>query len=307
MNYYPIDEKAARMAHDMMSMRDYPTERATREYRAAVDHAAELVERKKKEVSPFYHEKLDALLDRYARRLAEWTNAYNRNGASCPSVLVSGAANFPVRKKEKQNARESALWQEYEEIKGLLDKIKSVGTGAVDLADPHAKEMMQEQLQKLQATLDTGKAMNAYYRKHKTMKGFPDLSDEDAAKMDRSISNAYSFAQKPMPDYELTSLRGKIKRVQARLDELEKRQGEQAQQGWTFDGGEVVINTELNRLQVVFADRPDDDTRTQLKSNGFRWAPSQSAWQRQLTDNALYVAKRLFKNNHVEENNNDQN
>ena len=168
-------------------------------------------------------------------------------------------------------------------------------------------KQLKKQLQKLQATLDTGKAMNAYYRKNNTMKGFPDLSDEDAAKMDHSISNAYSFAQKPMPDYELTSLRGKIKRVQARLDELEKRQGEQAQQGWTFDGGEVVINTELNRLQVVFADRPDDDTRTQLKSNGFRWAPSQSAWQRQLTDNALYVAKRLFKNNHVEENNNDQN
>lgn len=295
MKYYQIDDGMARLAHEMMSMRDYPENRATNEYRAAVDHAAELVEQKKKTVSPFYHDKLDALLDRYARRLAEWTNAYNRNGASCPSILVSGGSNFPVRKKEKQNARESALWQEYEEIKGLLDKIKSVGTGAVDLADPHAKEMLQDQLQKLQGQLDTGKAMNAYYRKHNTMKGFPDLSDEVAAKMDASISNSYSFAQKPMPDYELTSLRGKIKRVQERLAELDKLQRGDAPEGWTFDGGEVVINADMNRLQILFDDKPDDDTRTALKSNGFRWAPSQGAWQRQLTDNAIYAAKRLLK------------
>ena len=27
-----------------------------------------------------------------------------------------------------------------------------------------------------------------------------------------------------------------------------------------------------------------------LKSNGFRWAPSVGAWQRQLNDNAIYAA-----------------
>ena len=30
-----------------------------------------------------------------------------------------------------------------------------------------------------------------------------------------------------------------------------------------------------------------------LKSNGFRWAPSVGAWQRQLTDNAIRAADRL--------------
>ena len=66
--YYPIDENTARRAHEMMSMRDYPENRATNEYRAAVDKAAALVERRKATTSPYYHDKLDALLDRYARR-----------------------------------------------------------------------------------------------------------------------------------------------------------------------------------------------------------------------------------------------
>lgn len=294
--YYEISEESARHGHEMMSMRDYKPGSATAEYRAAVDEAAALVECKKKSVSPFYHDKLDGLLDRYARRLAEWTNAYNRNRASCPSILVSGGSNFPVNKKRKQNAREDSLWQEYKEIEGILDKIKSIGTGAVDLADPHALEILQDQLQKLQSRLDTGKAMNAYYRKHKTMIGFPELSDEAAAKMDESISSAYSFHQKPMPDYELTSLRGKIKRVEARLAELGQRQEQQAQptESTKFDGGEIVRNLEADRLQILFDDKPDEDTRAALKSNGFRWSPRYQAWQRQLTANAESAARRAL-------------
>ena len=71
MMYYPIDETTARRAHEMMSMRDYTPGSTTAEYRRMVDQAAALVERQKQKVSPFYHDKLDALLDRYARRMAQ--------------------------------------------------------------------------------------------------------------------------------------------------------------------------------------------------------------------------------------------
>ena len=296
MNYYPINEDLARSANDANSMRDYKPGSAMAEYRRAVDHAADLVESQKKAVSPFYHDKLDALLDSYARRLAAYYNDYYRNEASCPSILVSGGSNFPMSKKNKQNSRRDALWQEYSDIQSILDKIRSVGTGAVDLADPHAREMLQEQLEKLKAKLDTGKAMNAYYRKHKTMKGFPGLSDEAAARMDENISGAYSFHQKPMPDYELTSLRGKIKRVEARLAELNQRQEQKQQpaENIKFDGGEIVRNLEADRLQIIFDEKPDEETRTALKGNGFRWSPRYNAWQRQLTDNAMYAAKKVL-------------
>lgn len=196
-----------------------------------------------------------------------------------------------MRKHNKQMSREDALWKEYDEVKGLLDRIKSIGTGPVDLADPHARELLEDQLQRLKDRLETDKAMNAHYRKHKTMKGFRDMPDEAAARMDKAIAEAPAFAQRPMPDFELTSLRGKIKRVQARLEELEKLRAGDAPEGWKFDGGEVVINTDLNRLQIVLDGRPDDNMKQVLKSRGFRWTPSQGAWQRQLTDNAIYAAK----------------
>lgn len=296
MKYYEIHEETARRANDMNSMRDYRTGSATATYRAEVDDAAELVERQKQKVSAFYHDKLDILLDRYARRLAEYYNAYYRNEAACPSVFISGPANFPVKKKNRQNARRDALIQEWNDVQGILDKIRSIGTGAIDFADPHAREMLEERLRELQSTLDKGKAMNAHYRKRKTMQGFPGIDDERAAEMDKVIAGAYSWAQKPFPDYELTSLRGKIKRTQERLAELDRREAiqDQPESDTELDGVRIVRNVEQNRLQLIFDGKPDDETRAALKAEGFRWSPKNQAWQRQLTDNAVHAARRVL-------------
>lgn len=196
-------------------------------------------------------------------------------------------------------AREGDLWKEYDEIKAILNKIEAVGTGAVDLAAPHAREMLTDQLQKLQAQLDRNKAMNAYYRKHKSFVGFPGLTAEAAAKLTANFADTCQrcpWIDKPCPDYELTSLRGKIKRTQARLDELDKRT-EQAQRpadNTKFPGGEIVRNTEADRLQIIFDEKPDDEQREALKQNGFRWSPRYGAWQRQLTRNAEIAARRAL-------------
>ncbi len=45
-----------------------------------------------------------------------------------------------------------------------------------------------------------------------------------------------------------------------------------------------------NRLQIFFDEKPDKEIREELKGNGFRYAPSAEAWQRQLNDNAIYAA-----------------
>ena len=104
------------------------------------------------------------------------------------------------------------------------------------------------------------------------------------------------WREKPDPDYELTSLRSKLKRLQARLDELNKLQdaAQQPADSIKFDGGEIVRNAELNRLQIIFDCIPDDEIRASLKSNGFHWSPRNQAWQRQLTQNAESAARRVL-------------
>jgi len=55
----------------------------------------------------------------------------------------------------------------------------------------------------------------------------------------------------------------------------------------------TVKNNDLMRLQLLFDGKPSEEIRTILKSNGFRWSPSNKAWQRLLNDNALYSLKRV--------------
>lgn len=297
--YYDINEQTAKNAHYAMSFRDYKPNRATNEYRASVAAAAKIAEDQKKKVSVFYHGKIDALLDKYARKLAQWTNDYNRNGASCPSVMICGSGNFPTRKKEKQISREKSLWNEYEQIKRILAHIQSVGTGAIDFADPHAKEMFMERIENLKADLEKKKAINAYYRKHNTFIGCSELTPEAAEKLEKEYKDMRArcpWHTKPFPDYELTSIRDKIKRNSERLAELEKRQETQAANDNApekFDGGEIIRNIAIDRLQIVFDSIPAADIRESLKNNGFRWSPKNKAWQRQLTPNAERALKNV--------------
>lgn len=56
----------------------------------------------------------------------------------------------------------------------------------------------------------------------------------------------------------------------------------------------IVYNKEIMRLQILFDGIPAPETRKLLKSNGFKWAPSQGAWQRLLNDNANYALSRIL-------------
>ena len=94
----------------------------------------------------------------------------------------------------------------------------------------------------------------------------------------------------PFPSYLLTNNNANIRRVRQRIEELSHKT---EFVGWTFPGGEAKVNEAENRLQLIFADKPDADTRQVLKSEGFKWAPSQGAWQRQLNQNAIRAAARL--------------
>ena len=292
MPYYTINEGAARRANDVNSYYDYKPGSATAEYRQMVDKAVEIGERQKKRVDPMYHEKIDSLVDTYARKLAENMNSSFSIEARVPSILIAGGSNFPVRKKEKQNAARDRNMEEWNDIQGLLDKIRSTGMGGISADDPQAVQKLEAKLEKLQAAQDTMKAVNAYYRKHKTLAGCPNLSAESIEKMKAEMSSQWHIEDKPYPSWALSNNNAEIRRIKGRIAELTKKQ-ETAYAGWEFDGGTVEMNREDNRLQIFFEEKPDEKTRETLKENGFRWSPKAGAWQRQLNDNAIYVADRL--------------
>ena len=158
--------------------------------------------------------------------------------------------------------------------------------------DPQALEKLTEKLEKLTKYHETMKKMNVYYRKNNTVKGFEGLTDAAAQKIDEKIKNAYSWAQQPYPKYEMTNNNAEINRIKKRIEQLTQDK-ELGFEGWTFEGGEVVANDENCRLQIFFDERPSEEQRIALKQNGFKWAPSEGAWQRLLNASAIYAADRI--------------
>ena len=287
--YYTINEAAAKRAKDANSFSDYKQGSATAEYRHYVDEAVQLAERQKQRVDPMYHEKIDSLLDTYARKLAANMNKGYEIDARVPSILIAGGSNFPTRKKEKQNAVRDSNYREWQDIQGLLDKIRSTGMGGISADDPQAVQKLEKKLESLEKSQETMKAVNAYYRKHKTLDGCPHLSPEQLEKLKADMASSWHLGDKPFATWALSNNSAEIRRVKDRIKSL-SQQKEIGFVGWEFDGGKVEANTEANRLQIFFEDKPDEATREALKSNGFRWSPKAGAWQRQLASNAYYAA-----------------
>ncbi|MBR1530199.1 MAG: hypothetical protein IJ642_13010 [Oscillospiraceae bacterium] len=116
--FYPVSEELARQHKHMISWDEYKTGKVTAEYQESVKAAYELARVSSDPEKSLY------LANCYSKRLARWYDDYNRNGAACPSIMIAGPANFPVRKKEKQNARFDTLMKQYDKINHLLEKIR---------------------------------------------------------------------------------------------------------------------------------------------------------------------------------------
>ena len=156
--------------------------------------------------------------------------------------------------------------------------------------DPQAAAKLEAKLVKLESAQETMKAVNAYFRKNKTLEGCPSLTPEQITKLQQEMAQSWHLDKsRPYPAYMLSNNNAEIRRIRGRIEQV--RQHEETNfAGWEFDGGRVEANKADNRLQVFFDGKPDEAARDELKANGFRWAPSVGAWQRQLNKNAYYAA-----------------
>lgn len=293
--YYPIDEEAAKRAQAMWSFRDYVTGTKTKEYQNLVDEAYQLAD----DVAEKYPDRAESayiLADKYAKKLADNFNADSYINLRCPSVLIAGPANFPVRKKEQQVRALEKNNQEYNDIQKYLDRIRKLGSndGIIRSSDANAVTLLQEKLDTLKQEQEKMKKVNAYYRKHKTLDGCPVLTDEEIEKLKVEMKSSWHYQDKPYLSWQLSNNNQNIHSVEERLQRL-KAEKERNSSAYDSDYFKVVENTEIMRLQLFFDGKPEAEVRELVKHNGFKWSPKNGCWQRQLTNNARYSVKCLIK------------
>ena len=269
-----INETMARRAKENYSFSSYKEGSATTEYNASVAAAAELIEKAKLKVSDEGKQRLDNLLSRYAARLADWTNRHNAAGASHVSWAIAGPSNYNMKKHNSWMNKEEKLMQEYGEITDIESKIRAIVAGdkIIKSDDANALDKLKEKLRKAQEEHEGYKKYNAEARKNKTA---------------------------PLPDYVLANSNGRMKNIKDRIAKLE-RLAERAAEAPTIEietesenGVKIIDNLEVQRVQIFFPDKPSAECRTELKKNGFRWAPSHNAWQSYRSYNATGKAQAI--------------
>jgi hypothetical protein len=138
---------------------------------------------------------------------------------------------------------------------------------AISSDDPEAVEKLKAKITVLEARREEYKAFNKKARKE---------------------------GMEPLPWYALPYLSKDIKRLKDRIARLEQIDNMSAET-IKFDGGEIISDVETNRVKIVFDERQSDNVVEKLKHSGFHWSPTEKAWQRLRTVDAMYAAKRIVQ------------
>lgn len=213
--------------------------------------------------------------------------AYLRSRHGIYSTMIAGGSNFPVarmnKKNEVSNKRNNEFIEYFNKFQNFYHnetKPVVIKTGSATALDQLKEKLTKEENQH-QRTLDFNKIM----RKK--------ISNDDKRKELLKVGFTEEFVNKIEKDqffelgrYVSTNSNARIAELKRRIS-TEEKLNEKAEQGnkkITFEGGEIIDNFEVNRIQVFFDSKPDEKTRTFLKKGGqaFKWSPSNGVWQRQL-------------------------
>lgn len=230
---------------------------------------------------------------KYVQLYGQWLGAMSR----CISSMITGGSNFPVRRAEKANRNCDAALQRLNQwtekfIKRCNRQQRLTGWAEI--------ERLQEKVDTLQRLQDMMKAANKVCRSTKLAE--VEKVDELVAlgftekQANQLIAPVESWQVVGFAPYQLTNNLAKIKDAQARIARL-TRIAQSSDRELEVNGVMVQVCNNEERLRLCYNGKPDTPTITMLKQCGFKWSPTNKAWQRQLTDNAYYAASHVLAGN----------
>jgi len=232
----------------------------------------------------------------YKKHLSAWLGAKSR----CISTMITGGSNFPVRRAEKANQSEHHRLNEF--IDWRENALKSIAKRK-EASKPQAQkdnevfEYTKKQILSSCATIigiDNGTVRGSsrpLFVSNLTGRitriansGNTDL----LIKCLDLIKEVNSKIEKPV--ISASNSIWKLAEAAEAKREAQYDQANKASREYTISNGKILFNYEADRLQIIFDGKPERQVIELLKRNAFKWAPSNMAWQRQLTNNAIHGA-----------------
>ncbi|HWA29141.1 MAG TPA: DUF3560 domain-containing protein [Lacunisphaera sp.] len=192
-----------------------------------------------------------------------------------------------LKRIDEGYARGFGLLKEAEKLERRA--ARSEKNTAISSDDPEAIDKLRAKLAELERIGAIYVAANKRLRAGETIEAIAPMFDWlPPGRIVQTFRTWQSLGHKTFPRGNDAAER---RRVQGRISELESRAAAPARAAETI--GSVTITESDNRVQLRFPGKPADAVRTQLKRSGFRWAPSEGAWQRQASERAWIEARRI--------------
>lgn len=212
-------------------------------------------------------------------------------------ILVGHHSESSARATQKKihNAMDRSI-QNSEKAEYFRRKAEAAeNNNAISSDDPNCIQKLQDKLEKLTQRHERFKAINAYYRKHKTCKGCEEVTDALADKLDAVAKNNALNNGKPIPDYELTNLGARLRDIKKRISSLQTTEAMPDETIPYGDFCQIESDVETNRVGIRFFVEIDENLKNQLHMFGFHWAYSEQRWQKLRSPGALARAKHIVE------------
>jgi hypothetical protein len=173
------------------------------------------------------------------------------------------------------------------QAEGAAARASSVGTGGISSDDPDAIQKLKAELTQLEARIIAENAANKALRKG-DWGGVAAAVGQQRADREKAFFDRWGYA-----GFHVANRRANARRIKARIEQLQAMAKRKDKEEEAEGGLRVVENAEANRLQLFFPGRPPSTVVAALKSGGWRWAPSEGAWQRHLNNGARYAVEAI--------------
>lgn len=271
-NFQDLKE-AARRSYYWTSFN--PDERGDRDLKSQEEQC-------RKDIEGMSHE--DA--EQYAARYKQYVSSMFARHSSCASSMITGGSNFNSRRNEKAN-------RSYHNICEEFNKWRVKAIAAIEKRAKEAEEAAKSPEQRnndvwemVKDTINTRSGALLYSRMETIARR------GDVELIERAIDYVRS-----MPKHRFTERHKFFKLDVIARSVRQKMKGDSEAESIeiSFDGGKIVKNFQADRVQIIFDSRPNNEMTYKLKHAAFRWSPTNNAWQRQLTVNGIWAAKKVIE------------
>lgn len=257
-----------------------------------------------------YEEKRQERIDRYKDRASKsrekssslWGEA-QKMGSAIPfgqPILVGHHSERSDRNyrdritKKREKSIESMDKADYYDQKAKAAEKNH----AISSDDPEAVRKLKEKIAGAEANQELMRTANKVIKKKSPKEEkfnelesiFPSVSELALRKLlEPDVMGRIGFAR-----FSLSNNSANIRRMKQRLEELERRAGQETKEESHGDI-KLVENVEENRVQIIFPGKPEPEVRAILKQSGFRWSPRNMAWQRHLNNSGRFSAQNAIE------------